>query len=142
MGKNVFREARIVLPMRADAKALAEIEARLVAAFGGFTSCTGTGAWRAPDGFAEVESIRIYDIAVPAFDAGEPERAWLGSEITLREIARDAARMLAQECVYARMPFGDVYLIRPDGCSYNADAASAPHPRASEFWRMRNAGMM
>jgi hypothetical protein len=49
--------------------------------------------------------------------------------------------MLAQECVYVRMPFGDVFLIRPDGRSYNADAASAPHPRAADFWRARNAGM-
>jgi len=138
---NVFREARLILPAHGDLAAIREIENRLIASFGGFTKIVGYGAWHTPHG-TDAEPILIYDIACPAFDAGEPERAWLGSEITLREIARDAARNLSQACVYVRMPFGDVYLIRPDGKTYNPDAASAPHPRAADFWRARSAGMM
>jgi hypothetical protein len=141
MSKNVFREARLILPAAGEIASIREIESRLVSAFGGFTKVTGWGAWRDPNGLTDAEAVYVYDIACPAFDASEPDRAWLGSEIALREIARDAARLLKQECIYVRMPFGDVYLIRPDGKSYNADAASAPHPRASDFWRARNAGI-
>jgi hypothetical protein len=141
MAINVFKEARIILPAAGDLASIREIEARLVSSFGGYTKSVGVGAWRSPYG-TDAEEIFIYDIACPVFDDSEPERAWLGSEIALREIARDAANMLNQACVYVRMPFGDVYLIKPDGRSYNADAASAPHLRAEDFWRARNAGMM
>jgi hypothetical protein len=135
---NVFREARIILPMRADAEALAAIERRIVAIFGGFTSSVGTGAWRAPDGHTDVEAVRMYDIAVPAFMAGDPDRAWLGASLTLREIARDAARAMRQECIYLRLPDGEVRLVGPDGRDFNPDTAPAVYPRASEFWRARN----
>jgi hypothetical protein len=142
---NVFREARIILPMRADAEALAAIERRLVAVFGGFTSCVATGAWRAPDGHVEVEAVRMYDIAVPAFMAGAVEdenRAWHGAAAELRMIAREACNRLGQSCVYLRTPDGDVHLVGPDGRDFNPDVAPAVYPRASEFWRARNAGVM
>jgi hypothetical protein len=138
---NVFREARIIIPAHGNLAAIREIEARIIAAFGGLTKFTGYGYWLTPHG-TDAEPVIIYDVACPVFDASEPERAWLGSEITLREIARDAARALAQACVYARMPFGDVYLVKPDGRSYNADTAPAPHPRAADFWRARNTGIV
>jgi hypothetical protein len=138
---NVFREARIILPMRADAEALAEIEARIIRAFGGFTSCVGTGAWRAPDGHADVEAIRVYDVAVPAFMAGAVEdenRAWHGAAAELRAVAREACNRLEQACIYLRLPDGEVHLISPDGRDINPDAAPAVYPRASVFWRSRN----
>jgi len=140
MAMNVFKEARIILPASDNLAAIREIESRIVSAFGGFTKVVGFGYWRGPHG-TDAEPVLVYDIACPAFDASEPDRAWLGSEIALREIARDAARDLEQACVYVRMPYGDVHLIRPDGRDYNADVARAPHPRAADFWRMRNTGM-
>jgi hypothetical protein len=142
---NVFREARIILPMRADAEALAAIERRIVAIFGGFTSSVGTGAWRAPDGHTDVEAVRMYDIAVPAFMAGAVEdenRAWHGAAVELRMIACEACNRLEQACIYLRLPDGDVHLVGPDGRDINPDAAPAVYPRASEFWRARNAGVM
>jgi hypothetical protein len=142
---NVFREAKIILPARADAGALATVEARLVAAFGGFTRHAGHGAWRNPGGAIEYEDVLAYVVAVPAFMAGAAEdeiRAWHGASATLREIAREACNRLWQTCVYVRLPDGDVHLVGPDGRDFNPDAAPAVYPRASEFWRARNVGVM
>jgi hypothetical protein len=139
---NVFKEARIILPMRADAEALAEIETRLVAAFGEFTSYTGTGAWRAPDGSVMQEAVYVYDVAVPAFVAGYETHAWHGASLTLREIARDAARAMAQACVYLRLPDGEVHLINPTGADINPDVARPGYQRSAAFWNARNAGVM
>jgi hypothetical protein len=135
---NVFREARIILPMAADVEAVTAVETRLVAAFGGFTSYTGTGAWRAPDGHTDVEAVRVYDVACPAFTTGTIRRAWYGASLTLREIARDAARAMAQACVYLRLPDGEVHFIRPDGHEYNPDVAPPAYMREDAFWRERH----
>jgi hypothetical protein len=142
---NVFKEARIILPMRADAEVLAKIERRIVAIFGGFTSHVGTGAWRAPDGHTDVEAVRVYDVAVPAFMAGALEdenRAWHGAAAELRAIACEACNRLEQACIYLRLPTGDVHLVGPNGWDVNPDVAPSVYPRASEFWRARNAGVM
>jgi hypothetical protein len=137
---NVFREARIILPASAEFSALAKIEAKLVSAFGGFTRHMGYGAWRNPTGTVEMEQVLVYDIAVPAFDACQPDRAWLGSAGKLFDIARDAARMLAQECVYLRLPDGEVHLVTPKGRNINPDTASPVYLRAEAFWRARDQG--
>jgi hypothetical protein len=142
---NVFREAKIILPARADADALAVFEARLVTAFGGFTRHAGHGAWRNPGGAIEYEDILTYVVAVPAFMAGAVEdenRAWHGAAAELRAIAREACNRLGQTCVYLRLPTGDVHLINPHGRDFNPDTAPAVYPRASEFWRARNAGTL
>jgi hypothetical protein len=142
---NVFREAKIILPARADADALAAIERRIIAVFGGFTRHAGHGAWRNPGGAIEYEDVLTYVVAVPAFMAGAVEdenRAWHGAAAELRAIAREACNRLGQTCVYLRLPDGDVHLIRPDGRDFNPDTAPAVYPRASEFWRARNAGVM
>jgi hypothetical protein len=142
---NVFKDARIILPMRADAEELAKIERRIVVSFGGFTSYVGTGAWRAPDGHTDVEAVRVYDVAVPAFTAGALEdgnRAWHGASTELRAIAREACNRLEQACIYLRLPDGEVHLVGPNGRDFNPDTAPAVYPRASDFWRARNAGVM
>jgi hypothetical protein len=139
---NVFKEARIILPMAADAEAVTAVETRLVAAFGGFTSYTGTGAWRASDGHPVVEAVRVYDVAVPAFMAGYETHAWHGASAELREIARDAARAMAQACVYLRLPDGEVHLVNPTGADINPDVARPSYQRSAAFWNARNAGVM
>jgi hypothetical protein len=142
---NVFREARIILPAEGDAAEIARIERRMVTVFGGFTRHAGHGAWRALDGRAMQEAVFIYDVAVPAFMAGTIDdelRAWHGAAAELRAIAREACNRLGQSCVYLRLPNGDVHLIRPDGRDFNPDVAPSAYPRASEFWRARNAGVM
>jgi hypothetical protein len=142
---NVFQEAKIILPARADADALAAFEARLVTAFGGFTRHAGHGAWRNPGGAIEYEDVLVYVVAVPAFMTGAVEdenRAWHGASAVLRELAREACNRLWQSCVYLRLPTGDVHLVGPDGRDFNPDVAPSVYPRASEFWRARNAGVM
>jgi hypothetical protein len=138
---NVFQEAKIILPARADAGALAAFEARLVTAFGGFTRHAGHGAWRNPGGAIEYEDVLAYVVAVPAFMAGAPEdegRAWHGASAELRMLACEACNRLNQTCVYIRLPDGEVHLVGPNGWDINADTAPSVYPRASVFWRSRN----
>jgi hypothetical protein len=142
---NVFREARIILPAEGDAAEIERIERRLTAVFGGFTRHAGHGAWRAPDGRVMQEAVFIYDVAAPAFMAGAVEdenRAWHGAAAELRAIACEACNRLGQTCVYLRLPTGDVHLVGPNGWDVNPDVAPSVYPRASEFWRARNAGVM
>jgi hypothetical protein len=135
---NVFREARIILPVAGNLAGLREAETRLVAAFGGYTRMTARGAWRDPDGQTIAEMVYVYDVACPAFMAGTIQRAWYGASLTLREIARDAARAMAQACVYVRTPDGEVHFIRPDGHEYNPDVAPPAYMREDAFWRERH----
>jgi hypothetical protein len=142
---NVFREARIILPAGGDPAEIERIERRIITSFGGFTRTAGHGAWHAPDGRVIQEDVFIYDVASPAFMAGavdDENRAWHGASAELRAIAREACNRFWQSCVYLRLPDGEVHLIGPDGRNFNPDTASAVYPRASEFWRARNAGVM
>jgi hypothetical protein len=141
---NVFREARIIIPAGSDPAEIERIERRIITSFGGFTRTAGYGAWRAPDGSVMLEAIFVYDVAAPAFMAGavdDENRAWHGAAAELRAIAREACNRLWQSCVYLRLPNGEVHLIGPDGRDFNPDTAPAVYPRASDFWRARNASM-
>jgi hypothetical protein len=138
---NVFREAKIILPARADTDALAAIEARIVRAFGGFTRHAGHGAWRNPGSAIEYEDVLAYVVAVPAFTTSTTEtelRAWHGAAAELRAIACEACNRLDQTCVYLRLPDGEVHLVGPHGWDFNPDVAPSVYPRASIFWRSRN----
>jgi hypothetical protein len=145
--RNVYREARIILPATADAAGIAAIEQRLVHLFGGFTRSLGAGAWRDQDGSVVSEDVLIYDVATAAFTAAadasgvlshESERAWLGASTHLRAIARDACNAFRQECVYLRTPDGEVHLIGPSGRDYNPDTATPVYRHAAAFWHRRD----
>lgn len=155
--KNIYQEARLILPLpaetatpaeiRAHVHVCEEIEARLCEAFGGFTATVGRGAWRDDAGRIVADAVTVYDIACPAFAPAfdvsgivshETERAWLGAMSTLRAIATDACHALCQSCVYLRCPSGEVLLIGAYGGNVNADATGPSYIHSAEYWRSRS----
>lgn len=153
--RNVFQEARIVLPLpdphlpppqiREHLRLLTLVEDRIVEAFGGFTATVGSGARKDGAGRIVRDDVQVYDIACPAFapaagsvGAGhESERAWLGAATTLREIAKEACGTFSQACVYVRFPSGEVLFVGPGGRSVNADADGPGFVHAADFWHRR-----
>ena len=83
----------------------AAIESKLGHAFGGFTRTVGQGFWVDPDTGREYrESVFVYAIAAE----------WTtGACIQLRSIARIAASIMVQECVYIETPLLGVQFIKP-----------------------------
>ncbi len=103
-----MREARIIIPQSAKAAAR-HIEARLMAAYEGWTRSKGRGAWYSPDRGAHselIERVYIYDVAVNSCSATVCERLW--------SIAAKAAEYGNQTCVYLRLPTGSVHLVEPE----------------------------
>jgi hypothetical protein len=141
---SAWHEARLILPAPENSPgrlAVAGIERRLLEAFGGFTRHGGTAAWRDRDGILAEGAALIYDVAVPlqvpVWDRSggiprEGGRAWLGAMETLRGIARDAARALAQDCVYLRSPIGRVHLVAPTGRDINPDNPVNPTEKGTD----------
>lgn len=146
MDRNIFSEARIVIPADVSPAVRAEAEASLLEAFGGFTRQEGYGAWLPGAGQAPIaEPVFVYDIACAAFMpeatasgivTHEAERSWMGASGTLTKIASRIAREGAQECVYLRHPSGEVCLIGGAGGAM-ADAVGPVYRHAAEFWRLR-----
>jgi len=146
MTRNLFGEARIIIPCDVPPLVRAAAERMLLEAFGGFTRDEAFGAWLPSIGAAPVcESVYVYDVACAAFQpehgatgivSHENERAFLGASRTLATIARNVCRDGAQECVYIRHPTGEVQLIGLRGPL--ADAAGPAHAHAETFWRRRS----
>jgi hypothetical protein len=146
MSRNVFGEARIIIPCDVSPMVRASAERQLLEAFGGFTRSEAFGAWLPSIGAAPIcEAVFVYDVACAAFtsEAGatgivshESERAFLGASRTLATIARNICRDGAQESVYVRHPTGEVQLIGLRGAL--ADAAGPSHAHAATFWQRRS----
>ena len=81
------------------------IETKLGHAFGGFTRTVGQGFWVDPDtGKDYRETVWVYSIAAE----------WnAGACIQLRSIARIAAEIMGQECIYIETPLLGVQFIAP-----------------------------
>lgn len=154
--KNAYVECRIILVdgagettgegfagiRRANEAALAA----LTRAFGGYTVTAGKGGWIAPDGTLHADHVLIVDVAVPMFlpaaqtggaVTDETVRAGLHATTVLIGIARDYARAADQQCVYVRLPSGDVHLIDQRGRSISPDAAPPTYPHADHYWSAR-----
>lgn len=119
---------------------------RLAQSFGGYTLTSGKGGWVAPDGTLHTDHVLIADVAVPMFlpvsQAGgvvthEAERAGMHATSVLFEIAREYCRAADQQCVYVRLPNGDVHLIDRHGRSVSPDAEPPSYVHAAHFWAAR-----
>ena len=96
-----MREARLIIPMACESSR-ADLERWLVEYFGGFTTYSGRGGWRAPDGTVQTERIRIYDIA----------SAWGPDDLAeLRDIISVIGLQCAQQSIYVRWPDGVVEIV-------------------------------
>jgi hypothetical protein len=144
--RNVYHEARIIIPTDVPPAVIAAAEFRMLAAFGGFTRMESYGVWLpAINAVPVAEPVFVYDIACAAFMpeaaatgivSHESERAFMGASGILASIARDVCRDGAQQCVYLRHPTGEVQLISLQGA---ADAAGPVYRHSVEFWRLRAA---
>lgn len=154
--RNAYVECRIILidePGVDDATKAETIRranqtalAALAKAFGGYTITAGRCGWLAPDGTLHTDQVRVVDVAVPMFlptsQAGgvvthETERAGMYAAGILFGIARDYARAADQQCVYVRIPNGDVHLIDQRGRSISPDAVPPTYPHADHYWSAR-----
>lgn len=120
--------------------------AALAKAFGGYTVTPGRGGWIAPDGTLHTDHVLIVDAAVPTFlptsQAGgivthETERAGMYAAEVLIGIARDYCGAADQQCVYVRLPSGDVHMIDQRGRSISPDAVPPSYPHADHYWSAR-----
>jgi len=144
--RNIYHEARIIIPTDVPPAVVAAAESRLLIAFGGFTRAEAFGAWLPAVNAAPVaEPVYVYDIACAAFMpevsasgivAHEAERAFMGASVILASIAREICQRGAQACVYLRHPTGEVQLISLQG---TADAAGPVYRHSAEYWRLRSA---
>lgn len=155
MMKNAYTECRIILidPGAGDTAQAETIRranetalSRLARAFGGYALANGTGGWIAPGSTLHQDMILIVDVAVPMFlpvsQAGgivthETERAGMYATGILLGIARDYARAAEQQCVYVRLPSGDVALIDQHGRNVSPDAVPPAYPHADHYWNAR-----
>ena len=108
-----MREARIIAPI-ANLAARVRLEESLTNAFGGWTKYAGIGYWRGlvPQRYGQMECIAIYDIAV------DPDR-----ETTLRAIAAQFCWAAKQECVYLRLPNGEVEFVTAELLQYSSETS-------------------
>lgn len=155
--RNAYVECRIILidpGANTECDVFNRIEAanasalsRLAQAFGGYTLTSGKGGWVAPDGTLHEDHVLVVDVAVPLFlpvsQAGgivthETERAGMFATGKLWTVARDYASAAEQQCVYVRLPSGDVHLIDRHGRSISPDADPPSYPHADHYWRARS----
>ena len=155
--RNAYTECRIILVdpgADTECDVFNRIEtanetalAALAKAFGGYTITAGRGGWLAPDGTLHADHVLIADVAAPTFlpvsHAGgvvthEAERAGMYAAGVLIGVARDYARAADQQCVYVRLPGGDVHLIDRHGRSISPDADPPSYPHADHYWRARS----
>ena len=101
-----MREARIIAPI-ANLAARVRLEESLTNAFGGWTKYAGIGYWH-----GQRECIAIYDIAVDS-----------GRELILRVIAGRFCRDAKQECVYLRLPNGNVEFVTAVPLQYSSETS-------------------
>jgi hypothetical protein len=99
-----MREARIILPHNSKILSVHEwLRRTLVDEFGGYTWTSGTGAWCDERGEVVQEPVWIYDVAVPDCS--------LLTHSRLHKIAETAAILARQDCVYLRLPSGEVRFV-------------------------------
>ena len=82
-----------------------QLEKRLCQQFGGFTATLGQGGWQTLDGRVICEPVTIYTIAASAHDDHFCN--------DFRDLAREIARDLEQECVYLSFSTDNAEFIAP-----------------------------
>ena len=104
----MLKTATIILPDNLGyAKERRRIERKLMGTFGGYTCTAAHGGWVDPaTGEEHEEMVRVYHIAAE-WNAGRC--------IQLRAIAREAAELMDQLCIYIDTPPLGVQFIQPAG---------------------------
>ena len=93
-------------PYPTNALYLRALEARLCQEFGGFTAAQGQGGWRGISGRVTCEPVTIYTIAT--YRPGVSDIC-----TNFRDLAREIARDLEQECVYLSFSTDNAEFIVP-----------------------------
>jgi hypothetical protein len=102
-----MKEARIILPtfqrddMPVGANIPTMLEEKLIDVFGGYTVTVGHGGYRMADGSIKQEPVRVYDVACGEWDNSE----------TLEPMAKWLCKAANQECVYLRLPSGQIKFV-------------------------------
>lgn len=107
-----MREAMIILPLADNNGASLEavhtnLKKAIVKAFGGYTATASEGGW-----YSE-ETDTLYEEPGKAYAIACKDSVTVRN--TLRTIAEDFATIAEQECLYLRLPSGEVEFVKPSG---------------------------
>lgn len=105
----MITESKLILPKQDNSgfdlsQQIAHVEDAILQQYGGFNVAESKGAWRNSDGKVYRDDCLTYTIAADWADAS--------NAIALRQIARYAASLMQQECVYMCLD-GQVEFVEP-----------------------------
>lgn len=118
-----MREARIILPhsqpshlVHKTVTLIKWLRRELCELAGGYTETMGRGGWVNDEGKTLDEEVTIFDVAVGPLQIPQ-----------LRSIAREMGERAEQKCVYLRLPYGEIELIKIEEPSH-ADQGRSTEP--------------